>query len=134
MGQLSFEEDCLVRELDSRYYGFLDLSKSKNSEIKSLVQQTVANFQNYIANGQAHEMKNALDNKNVIQKYDPSNVVVEHMENTSSQNDEDTKILDKETNEKNFICDEKPQDEQYVNALCKLGHLHLLLGEYSEGK
>ncbi|KAI8043500.1 hypothetical protein M5D96_004832 [Drosophila gunungcola] len=132
MGQISFEEDCLVRELDSRYYGFLDLSNSKNAEIKNLVQQTVTNLQNYIANGKVHEMKNTFDDKNVIQKYDPLNVAGEHMENSSSQNDEDSKILEKETNEKGFISDENPQDEQYVNALCKLGHLHLLLGEYSE--
>ncbi|XP_017075507.2 lysine-specific demethylase 6A isoform X4 [Drosophila eugracilis] len=132
MGQISFEDDCVVRELDSRYYGFLDLSNSKNAEVRNLVQQTVTNLQNYIANGQIHESKNLNDNKNAIQKYDTLNSAGEHMDNSVSQNNEDTKPLDKEVNEKTSICDEKPQDEQYVNALCKLGHLHLLLGEYSE--
>ncbi|XP_017004047.2 histone demethylase UTY isoform X1 [Drosophila takahashii] len=132
MGQISFEDDCLVRELDSRYYGFLDLSNPKNVEIKNLVQQTITNLQNYIANGQVHDLKNSHDNKNAVQKYDPSNLPDEHMENTSSQKSEDTKLPDQKINEKGFISDQKPQDEQYVNALCKLGHLHLLLGEYSE--
>ncbi|XP_043640703.1 lysine-specific demethylase 6A isoform X4 [Drosophila teissieri] len=132
MGQLSFEDDCLIRELDSRYYGFLDLSNSKNAEIRNLVQQTITNFQNYIANGQVHESKNFSDNKNAIQKFEPSTEAGEHMENTSSQNNDETKPFDKDANERESIIEEKPQDDNYVNALCKLGHLHLLLGEYSE--
>ncbi|XP_032570009.1 lysine-specific demethylase 6A isoform X3 [Drosophila sechellia] len=132
MGQLTFEDDCLIRELDSRYYGFLDLSNSKNAELRNLVQQTITNLQNYIANGQAHESKNSSDNKNAIQKLEPSTQAGEHMENTSSQNNDDTKPFEQDTKEKVPIIEEKPQDEHYVNALCKLGHLHLLLGEYSE--
>ncbi|XP_043861698.1 lysine-specific demethylase 6A isoform X2 [Drosophila santomea] len=131
MGQLSFEDDCVIRELDSRYYGFLDLSNSKNAEIRNLVQQTITNLQNYIANGQVHESKNSSDNKNAIQKFEPE-TQAEHMENTSSQNNDETKPFDKDANEKVSIINEKPQDEHYVNALCKLGHLHLLLGEYTE--
>jgi len=102
-------------------------------EIRNLVQQTVTNLQNYIANGQLPDMKNTHDNKNAIQKYDPSNPADQHMENASSQNNEDSKLLDKQISEKGAVGDEKAQDEQYINALCKLGHLHLLLGEYSEG-
>ncbi|XP_017042791.2 lysine-specific demethylase 6A isoform X4 [Drosophila ficusphila] len=128
MGQISFEDDCLVRELDSRYYGFLDLSSPKNADLRTLVQQTITNLQNYIANGKVQETQSTCDNKNAIQKYESSNVAGEHMENNSSQNNEDIKPFVKETNDK----DEKTHDEQYVNALCKLGHLHLLLGEYSE--
>ncbi|XP_033151223.1 lysine-specific demethylase 6A isoform X4 [Drosophila mauritiana] len=132
MGQLTFEDDCLIRELDSRYYGFLDLSNSKNAELRNLVQQTITNLQNYIANGQAHESKNISDNKNAIQKFEPSTQAGEHMENTSSQINDDTKPFEQDAKEKVPIIEEKPQDEHYVNALCKLGHLHLLLGEYSE--
>ncbi|KMY89466.1 lysine-specific demethylase 6A isoform X3 [Drosophila simulans] len=132
MGQLTFEDDCLIRELDSRYYGFLDLSNSKNAELRNLVQQTITNLQNYIANGQAHESKNSSDNKNAIQKFEPSTQAGEHMENTSSQNNDDTKPFEQDVKEKVPIIEEKPQDQHYVNALCKLGHLHLLLGEYTE--
>ncbi|EDV58494.2 uncharacterized protein Dere_GG23959, isoform C [Drosophila erecta] len=132
MGQLSFEDDCLIRELDSRYYGFLDLSNSKNAEIRTLVQQTITNLQNYIANGQVHDSKNFSDNKNAIQKFEPLTQEGEHMENTSSQNNDETKPYDTNANEKVSTIDEKLHDDHYVNALCKLGHLHLLLGEYSE--
>nr|NP_001188773.1 Utx histone demethylase, isoform D [Drosophila melanogaster]ADV37023.1 Utx histone demethylase, isoform D [Drosophila melanogaster] len=132
MGQLTFEDDCLIRELDSRYYGFLDLSNSKNAELRNLVQQTITNLQNYIANGQVHESKNSSDNKNAIQKFEPSTQAGEHMENTSSRNNDDTKPFEQDAKEKVSIIEEKHQDEHYVNALCKLGHLHLLLGEYSE--
>lgn len=100
----------------SRYYGFLDLSNQKNAGIRNLVQQTVTSLQNYIANGhQSNAVKNVYD---------------------SQEDDGDTKPFDTETKEKGLtlIGEDKSQDENYVNALCKLGHLHLLLGEYSEGK
>lgn len=112
----------------------MDLSNSKNAELRNLVQQTITNLQNYIANGQVHESKNSSDNKNAIQKFEPSTQAGEHMDNTSSQNNDDTKPFEQDAKEKVSIIEEKHQDEHYVNALCKLGHLHLLLGEYSEGK
>ncbi|KAH8410657.1 hypothetical protein KR009_011097, partial [Drosophila setifemur] len=116
----------------SRYYGFLDLSNPKNAEIRNTVQGTITSLQDYIANSQVDAAKNSTlcDSKNMIQKYDSSKA--EHMEISSSFNDEEAKVLEKETNEQDIVSDEKTQKEQFVNALCKLGHLHLLLGEYSE--
>lgn len=105
-----------IMHMASRYYGFLDLSNQKNAGIRNLVQQTVTSLQNYIANGhQSNAVKNVYD---------------------SQEDDGDTKPFDTETKEKGLtlIGEDKSQDENYVNALCKLGHLHLLLGEYSEGK
>ncbi|XP_017026011.1 histone demethylase UTY isoform X4 [Drosophila kikkawai] len=122
MGQISFEDDCLIRELDSRYYGFLDLSNQKNAEIRNLVQQTVTNLQDYIANGhQSNAVKNIYDASSRPSSRD-------------QEDDGDTKHIDTEAKEKALVTigDEKSEDENYVNALCKLGHLHLLLGEYTE--
>lgn len=115
----------------SRYYGFLDLSNPKHAELKNLIQQTIAYLQTFIANGQTNGVSKKHDTKNVLQNCDPPKE--EPLDTILATNSEDSKANDGDSKEIKFFNDDKSQEEQYVNALCKLGHLHLLLGEYSEG-
>lgn len=88
-------------------------------------------MQTFIANGQMNGVSKKHDTKNVLTNCDPPKEEI--LDTIVAANSEDSKVNDGDSKEIKFFHEEKSQEEQYVNALCKLGHLHLLLGEYSEG-
>ncbi|XP_041451983.1 lysine-specific demethylase 6A isoform X2 [Drosophila obscura] len=122
MIQISFEEISMIRALDSRYFGCLDLSDPKNSEIKAVVQKTVTTIQDDIA---FYITKNVIATNELTSKVFDNN-------STGNTTYEDNKLHDVETKIISFFEEETFFKDQFTNALCKLGHLHLLLGEYSE--
>ncbi|XP_034129722.1 histone demethylase UTY isoform X3 [Drosophila guanche] len=118
----SFEEISIIRDLDSRYFGCLDLSDPKNLEIKSVVQKTVTTIQDDIA---------FYISKNMIVTHELTSKVFDN-NSTGNTPPDDKKLHDVENKVIGFFEEETLAKNQFKNALCKLGHLHLLLGEYSE--
>lgn len=107
--------------ISSLYYGFLDLTDSKNFKIKDVIQRTITALQDEIAN--AHSIKICNDSGNI---------------NFNKKENSKTTLR---KNEGKFSCMLGTKNgilpgisEVDVNTYCKLGHLHLLMFEYSEGK
>ncbi|KAH8376635.1 hypothetical protein KR093_000533, partial [Drosophila rubida] len=118
----------------SRYYGFLDLSDPKNSEIKELIQRTITALQDEVAH--SHSMQIIKhDAKTPAIKNDLPPSEGEHIkENSCTAQHKNNDIKSGSTNEtasaKHSISSNIGDVD--VNTYCKLGHLHLLMFEYSE--
>lgn len=118
----------------SRYYGFLDLSDSKNSELKELIQRTITALQDEVAHSYSINI-NKHDGKFVPAKSDLPLSDGEHVKenscNTICQNKDFKLGISNETSTNKTLPEICEVD---VNTYCKLGHLHLLMYEHSEGK
>lgn len=97
------------------------MTDSKNFKIKDVIQRTITALQDEVAN--AHSIKTCNDSGNV------SFNIKENSKITLSKNDGkfSSTLGAKSGIQPGF-------SEVDVNTYCKLGHLHLLMFEYSEGK
>ncbi|KAH8400492.1 hypothetical protein KR222_001761, partial [Zaprionus bogoriensis] len=119
----------------SRYYGFLDLSDPKNYEIKDIIQRTITALQDELANyhcGNRTKQKDVKDVRLQLKRNYSRHEEADIKENsgiTQFKNNDGTVVSFGDSASKNG----KPGiSEADVNAFCKLGHLHLLMSEYSE--
>ncbi|XP_046869014.1 lysine-specific demethylase 6A isoform X2 [Drosophila willistoni] len=122
---MSFDNINTIRDLDSRYYGFLDLCDPKNVDVKSLVQQLITKVQDEVARCHS-DITEELVPKSVFIKIEDSSLYTGN-QHSNLVPGEKWKI-----GKKKIYHDENDFREEYANAFCKLGHLHLLLCEYSE--
>ncbi|XP_060660433.1 lysine-specific demethylase 6A isoform X1 [Drosophila nasuta] len=136
MIQHSLEDLQTILQLDSRYYGFLDLSDPKNSEIKELIQRTITALQDEVAHSHSHSMQMIkLDAKSQPIKSDLPTSDVEHIkENSCNAQHKNNDFKSGSSNETPVSATHSTTSigEVDVNTYCKLGHLHLLMYEYSE--
>ncbi|ALC39189.1 Utx [Drosophila busckii] len=112
----------------SRYYGFLDLSDPKHSEIRELIQQTITALQDEIASSHSAYISKQRDTKTIKTEFPISNE--EHIKENSCCENKDLKLA--VSNDRPPKKSNQDMEEVDVNTYCKLGHLHLLTHEYSE--
>ncbi|XP_034471736.1 lysine-specific demethylase 6A isoform X2 [Drosophila innubila] len=133
MIQYSLEDLQTILQLDSRYYGFLDLSDPKNSELKELIQRTITALQDEVAHSYSMNIIKQHDGKLVPTKSDQPISDGEHIKenscNTQYQSKDFKWGMSNETSSNKSVAE---IDEVDVNTYCKLGHLHLLMYEHSE--
>ncbi|XP_030079040.1 lysine-specific demethylase 6A isoform X2 [Drosophila hydei] len=132
MVQSSSDDLYTILELDSRYYGFLDLTDPKNNGIKDLIQQTITVLQDEVASSHSISIIKQRDGQQANVKSDGSIKYEEHIKENSGTLE--SNIKDSKLSVSNEITTKGNLGigEVDINTYCKLGHLHLLLSEYYE--